>query len=202
LSRRPETTPVQMTPAEYLARERAAGTKNEYLSGFMVPMPASNRDHNFVTGDIALALHRQLRDRPCDVLFSTMRVKIAATGNYVYPDVIVACGDIQLEDEEEDTLLTPTVSFEVYSPATERNDRGPKFASYRQLSTLQEYLLVAQDRPSVEHYIRQGDRWVLTTTSDLGATIYLPSIDCDLPLNDVYIRIVGAERNRPSPDGA
>jgi Uma2 family endonuclease len=180
---------AQVSPEEYLALERQAETKSEYLGGYVVAMSGASRLHNYATLDIAAELREQLRDRPCEIFSNDMRVKISESGDYTYPDVVVACGDVQFEDAELDTLLTPTVIIEVLSPSTERNDRGPKFTSYRQLPSLQEYMLVAQDRPSVEHYVRQGERWVLTTHDGLAETAQLPSIGCELRLSEIYRRV-------------
>jgi Uma2 family endonuclease len=190
---------TRVSPEEYLVRERQAQTKSEYLGGFVVAMTGASRLHNYVTLDIAVALHQQLRDGPCDVFTGEMRVKVTETGDYTYPDVVVACGDIQFEDAELDTLLTPTVIIEVLSPSTEAYDRGAKFTSYRQIPTLQEYLLVAQDRPSVEHYLRQGEQWILTVVTDLAAAVALPTIGCELRLREVYQRVNAATRRGPGP---
>jgi Uma2 family endonuclease len=179
----------RMTGAEYLARERRARTKSEYVGGYLVAMSGASRLHNFVTIDIAADLLQQLRDRPCELFSSEMRVKVSETGDYTYPDVVVACGQVAFEDAELDTLLTPTVIIEVLSPSTEGYDRGAKFASYRELPTLQEYVLVAQDRPSVEHFARQGDRWMLTVVTDLDGAVALPAIGCELRLREVYRRV-------------
>jgi Uma2 family endonuclease len=188
---------ARMTPAEYLARERQAQTKSEYIGGFVVAMTGASRKHNYVAGDIFGELRDQLRGSPCDVFTGDMRVKVAEAGDYTYPDVIVACGDLEFEDSELDTLLTPTVIIEVLSPSTEAYDRGAKFINYRQLPTLQEYVLVAQDRPSVEHYARHGNQWVLTTITDLEATVPLPTIGCELSMREIYRRALSDELSRP-----
>lgn len=184
---------IRVTPDQYLTRERQARTKSEYLGGFVVAMTGASRRHNYITLDIAVELHRQLRDTSCDLFVTDMRVKVSETGDYTYPDVVVACGDVQFEDAEIDTLLTPTVIVEVLSPSTEANDRGAKFAGYRRLPTLQEYVLVAQDRPSVEHYARQGEQWVLTAVTDLDAAVSLAAIGCELRLRDIYRRAIRAD---------
>ncbi|MGH2587833.1 MAG: Uma2 family endonuclease [Dehalococcoidia bacterium] len=180
---------AQVTPAEYLAQERQAQTKSEYLGGFIVAMTGASRLHNYVAGDIFGELREQLRNSPCDLFTGDMRVKVTETGDYTYPDVVVACGDVAFEDAELDTLLTPTVIIEVLSPSTETYDRGAKFISYRQLPSLQEYVLVAQDRPRIEHYARHGEQWILTTVTDLDASVRLPAIGCELRLRDVYRRV-------------
>ena len=180
---------VWVTAEEYLARERRAETKSEYLDGRIVAMAGASRTHNFIVGDVFGELREQLRGTPCELFASDMRVRIPATGRYVYPDVVVACGDIQFEDAAVDTLLTPVVIVEVLSPATEAYDRGEKFAHYRTLPSLQEYVLVGADRPSVEHYLRQGEQWLLTAVTDLDGVVQLPTIGCALRLRDIYQRV-------------
>jgi Uma2 family endonuclease len=121
-----------------------------------------------------------------------MRVRIAATGLYTYPDVVVVCGQPRFEDEERDTLLNPTLIVEVLSPSTEDYDRGRRFAHYRSIPSLQVYLLVRQDRAHVELFTRQrDDRWVLWETDDLGATVDLSAIGATIALADVYDRVPG-----------
>src|SRR5207248_212348 len=107
-----------------------------------------------------------------------------------YPDIAVVCGDGQYEDEQVDTLLNPTVIVEVLSASTEAYDRGAKFGYYRQLPSLREYLLVAQDRMHVEHYLREDGGWLLTETSEPEGVVKLPSISCEVPLAEVYRKIV------------
>jgi len=105
----------------------------------------------------------------------------------------VACGDIRFEDEHTDTLLNPTVIGEVLSPSTEAYDRGEKFAHYRRLESLQEYVLVSQDKVRIELYVRQGAQWLLSEASALDETVRLESIDCSLVLRDVYDKVQFAE---------
>ena len=193
---------ARVTGAGYLARERQAQTKSEYLGGYVVAMSGASRAHNRIVLDIAVELQQQLRDGPCEAFVNDMRVKVSETGDYTYPDVVVACGEIEFEDAELDTLLTPTVIIEVLSPSTEGYDRGAKFTSYRQLPTLQEYLLIAQDRPSVEHYIRQQDGWLFSTVTDFGGSVTLPAIGCELRLREIYRRVNLSPGDDASVDGA
>ncbi|MHB8576335.1 MAG: Uma2 family endonuclease [Dehalococcoidia bacterium] len=179
----------RVTPAEYLALERHAETRSEYLDGCIVAMSGASRVHNRIALDVVRALDPQLGDGPCEVFALDMRVRNLATNRYTYPDVVAVCGEQEFEDDEVDVLLNPTLIIEVLSPSTEAYDRGDKFAAYRRLPTLQEYLLIAQDRPSVEHYLRQGERWLLTAATDLDATVSLPIIACDLRLRDIYRRV-------------
>jgi Uma2 family endonuclease len=119
-----------------------------------------------------------------------MRVKVSPTGLYTYPDVTVVCGEPEFEDADVDTLLNPKVLVEVLSPSTADYDRGGKFTHYRPLTSLQEYVLISQDRPLVEHYVRQGqDEWLLTDQRSLQDTVILPSIQCQLPLSEIYLKV-------------
>ena len=174
------------TPAEYLALERAAEYKSEYLAGEIYALAGAGEQHNTLTLNIAAELRTQFRGRPCRVYASDLRVKIAASGLYTYPDVVTACGELRFEDGHRDTLLNPTVVFEVLSPSTEAYDRGKKFAHYRRLESLMEYVLVAQDEVYVEHYTRQGNDWLLREARARGDTIRLPSIAAALTLASIY----------------
>ena len=133
------------TPAEYLARERAAEIKSEYIDGAIVATSGAGRNHSRITGNIARVLGNQVVDRECEVYSADMRVRAAIRRPaYLYPDVVMTCGEQQLEDEMLDTLLNPTVIVEVLSPSTERYDRGKTFMYYRAIESLQEYLLIAR----------------------------------------------------------
>jgi Uma2 family endonuclease len=118
-----------------------------------------------------------------------MRVKVNPSGTYMYPDVVAVCGDARFEDSHVDTLLNPTVIVEVLSASTEAYDRGEKFAQYRRVESLREYVLVAPEQLRIEHYRRDGSEWVLTEISDLGGTLHLPSIDCHVAVSAIYEKI-------------
>lgn len=180
------------SPEEYLAHERKAEYKSEYINGQILAMSGASREHNLISGNIFAGIHSQLRGGPCEVYMGDMRVKVSPAGMYTYPDVVAVCGERSFEDEEIDTLTNPTVVVEVLSPSTEAYDRGVKFAHYRKLASLQEYVLVAQDEVRVEHFARHsgpGGQWMLTGMDDLDGTLHLASIGCDLPLRDIYDRV-------------
>ena len=180
----------RLTPEQYLAFERKAAIKSEYFDGEMFAMSGASREHNLIGGNIGRELGEQVKDRDCEVYIADMRVKVNPTGLYTYPDVSVVCGQPQFEDREVDTLMNPKVLFEVLSDSTERYDRGKKSEHYRKLESLAEYLLISQDRVHVEHYVRQPDnQWLLSETTDLEATIPLPSIGCQLAIAEVYRKI-------------
>lgn len=183
------------TSQQYLELERKADYKSEYINGHIIAMSGASRQHNLITGNVFREVSQQLRGRPCEAYINDMRVKVSHTGLYTYPDVVIACGEIQFEDAETDTLLTPTVIVEVLSPSTEAYDRGEKFAHYRRLASLQEYLLVAQDKVRIERYVRQGDQWILSEVSDLNDTLHLAAVDCTIALQDIYDKVQFIEDN-------
>ena len=178
-----------LTPGEYLTFERKATTKHEYLNGQIVAMSGASFAHNFITVNIATHLNIQLMDGECRVATSDMRVKVAQAESYFYPDVVVVCGEPRAEDDTFDTLLNPTLIVEVLSPSTAAYDRGEKFEHYQQIAPLKEYILVSQDKNHVEHYCRQGARWLQTEFQGLEEVVPLRSIGCELRLQDVYRRV-------------
>ncbi|HMA38045.1 MAG TPA: Uma2 family endonuclease [Chloroflexia bacterium] len=177
------------TPEEYLARERGAATKSEYLAGEICAMAGASEAHNTIAANIVRQLGNQFEGRPCRVYVSDLRVRVAATGLYTYPDVVAVCGPREFDDDHHDTLLNPTVIFEVLSPTTEAYDRGAKFAHYWRLASLTDYVLVAQDRVRVDHYARQGDGWFVTAASTLDETLRLAAIDGELALAAIYANV-------------
>jgi len=180
-----------VTPKDYLDWERGQETRHEWFDGEIYAMTGASREHNLLCGNTLSALHGQLRGGTCEVYNNDMRVKVSETGMYTYPDIAVACGRPEFEDAEVDTLLNPVLIIEVLSDSTERYDRGAKFAHYRSLPSLQDYLLVAQDHCRVEHYRRQdASHWLLSEHQALGDIIELESVQCRLLLADLYERVL------------
>ena len=132
----------------------------------------------------------QLKERPCEVYPSDMRVKVSETGLYTYPDVTVVCGEPQLEDDRRDTLLNATVIFEVLSESTESYERGSKSAHYQKIPSLVEYVLVSQREYSIEQCVRQSDGpWLRSEVCGSKNKLDLPSIQCSIELAQIYERI-------------
>lgn len=178
------------TPAEYLAWERAAPEKHELHDGEIFAMTGASFAHNKIVGNVVRELGNALRDRPCDVTPSDLRVKIPAAGLYTYPDALVVCGEPQFEDAARDTLLNPTVIVEVLSDSTEAYDRGKKFRYYRSIPSLREYVLVAQDLPSVErHVCGEGGVWSLVQDLGAGGRLVLSSIGCEIAVDELYLKV-------------
>ena len=178
-----------LTPEQYLEIERKAEFKSEYFQGEMFAMSGAREPHVLITGNACGELSQQLRKRPSRAYSADMRVRVAQTGLYTYPDVVVVCGEPQFADENRDTLLNPTVVIEVLSESTEAYDRGQKFEQYRSVESLSEYLLISSRRISTELFTRQPEGWLLTAKSRLEDSIELQSVGCQLLLADLYEKI-------------
>lgn len=179
-----------ISPEEYLVLERGNETKHEYLDGQVTEMAGASKDHNLIVGNVIITIGSQLRGREGEVYPSDMRVRIPATGLYTYPDVTIVAQQPQFDTAEKDVLLNPTVIVEVLSESTESRDRGVKFQHYRTVESLTEYLLIAQDSYRVEHFVRQPDgQWLLSEATKLANVVILPTVDCELPLNEVYDKV-------------
>ena len=180
---------TQLTPEEYLDWERKAPFKNEYLAGQILAMSGASLAHNLITGNIFNGLYNQLMERECITFTGEMRVKARPITSYFYPDVTVVCDEPRFEDDVFDTLLNPTVVVEVLSRSTAAYDRGEKFEAYKQIASLQEYILVSQDRVNVERHFRLGTQWKAIEFQGLADVLLLDSIRCELSLGHIYRRV-------------
>ena len=179
-----------VSPADYLAFERAASERHELVNGQIYAMGGASPTHSLIVPNLASELRNQLKRRPCRVHTNDLRVKVDETGLYTYPDVVVVCGEARYDDDQRDTLLNPLVLVEVLSPSTEAYDRGAKFEHYRRLPSLTAYLLVAQDRPHLELYVRtESGFWQLSEASGLDAALPIPPLELTLALAEVYDKV-------------
>ena len=176
-----------LSPEQYLNFERAANYRSEYYRGEMFAMAGASWEHSLIKDNLARETGNQLKNGPCRLVTSDLRVKVCATGLYTYPDIAIVCDEPQFEDGVMDTLLNPRVIVEVLSESTEKYDRGTKFGHYRQLSSVVEYLLVAQDRQLVEQYVRQADNaWVLKIFDQPQSILTFASIGAQVALHEIY----------------
>lgn len=182
---------VKLSPEEYLALERQSEVKSEYWHGELFAMAGASRWHNLIVLNVGAEVRTQLKGRSCEAYTNDMRVRIPRSPSYKYPDLIAICGQPQFEDEHKDTLLNPTMIVEVLSPSTEAYDRGAKFGEYRTIESLQEYVLISQDKPWIERYVRQKETpfWLFSDISGLETSIELQSVDCTLALAEVYDKV-------------
>ena len=182
-------TTTDISPAEYPVQERRAQTKSEYLGGEKIEMKGASIEHDRIVGDIFGEVRQALRQSPCEVFTADMRVQLTEA-RYIYPDLTVVCGEPLFADAEVDTLVNPSVVFEVLSPSTESFDLGEKSRLYRQRDLLSSLVLVAQDRPWVEVWTRESaDGWHVREFTGLDAAADLPALKLTLPLAEIYRRL-------------
>lgn len=176
-----------VSEAQYLAMERASLTKHELWHGELFAMTGGSLAHAMLSMNIGAMLHSALRDRPCRVLSADAKVHVPLSRGFVYPDVSVVCGAMQTYEGSNDVLSNPILVVEVLSESTERFDRGDKFAGYRSIPSLVDYVLISQANRIVEVYTRQVDAtWSLRVSDDENPTIQLPSLGLQLSLRELY----------------
>jgi Uma2 family endonuclease len=182
---------LSFTPEEYLEFERAAETKHEYLDGQIYEMAGASPLHNRICFNTIGELHALLKDSSCFGYTSDQKIRTDPMDLFSYPDITIICGEPVYHDHHQDVILNPRVIIEVLSPGTEAYDRGEKFARYQNTKSLTDYILIAQDRLSFEHYVRQkGTRkWTFTIETEMSAEIVIASINSKLKLAAVYDRV-------------
>jgi Uma2 family endonuclease len=177
------------TPEEYLALERNAEFKSEYIDGRIIAMAGAPRPHNLIVHNLDREIGTRLLHGPCEVYPGDMKVRIDASGRYVYPDLCITC-DPQFADGLADVLLTPVVIIEVLSESTEKYDRGEKFAHYRRISSLREYVLLSPDECLVERYVRDAEFWRYDAVDTLQSNLQLASVGIEIPLRWIYAKVL------------
>jgi Uma2 family endonuclease len=179
-----------ITPEQYLEIERKAEYKSEYLNGEMFAMAGGRAPHNQISANVIFELVRQTRPRQCIVYTSDQRVLVAASRLYTYPDIAALCDEPKFQDETRDTLLNPTLIVEVLSPSTEAYDRGRKFANYKKIDSLAEYLLVSSEEMQADLFRRAPDgAWTVISAEKPEDVLELHSIGCRLVLADIYEKV-------------
>ena len=183
--------PIQakITPAEYLRYEYDAKLRHEWRDGTVTVMQGGSPDHSLIIANLIAGLHAGLRNSGCRVYDSNLRVRDRRTTLYTYPDLTVICGPREFDpkDERQQTILNPKVVVEVLSPGSEGDDRGEKFNRYRDIESLDTYVLVSQAAPRVETFARHADgAWLLRVHDGLEAVARLDSLEVELPLAEVY----------------
>jgi Uma2 family endonuclease len=198
-------TQILSTPDEYLAFERAATERHEWLDGLIYAMAGESSQHSIISANVIAILNIQLRGKPCRVFSPNMKVysrlptDTTMKGLFSYADTLVVCGQPRFHDEHGDVVINPTVIVEVLSKSTEAYDRGEKFERYSQNASLTDYLLVSQRRPKIEHYARgEHGRWNYSRETSLAGSIDLAAIDCRLPLAEVYDGIEFSPPSEPA----
>ena len=180
---------TKVSAEEYLALDRAAEFRSEFLDGEKIAMSGGSMRHARLGASLSGQFYLALQGSACEAFTSDFRVRLSPR-MYTYPDVIVVCGSPMLADECQDILVNPTVIVEVLSPSTENYDRGVKFQHYRSLDSLQDYILIAQDQIRIEQYTRgQVDTWTLRDYQNASEALLIESIGVSVPIASIYERI-------------
>ena len=188
------------TVDEYLELDRAGEERWEYLDGEIFLIAGESDSHGIITVNLTSELHRQLKGKDCQARVKDAKIKTggfasnvgqSTKGMFSYPDVVVICGEVKYHDKKKDIILNPQVIIEVLSDSTGNFDRGDKYTRYRMFNlTLTDYILVWQDKPQIEHFVRQDDKsWKIFTYIGLDKNIKIESIECDLKTTDIYDRV-------------
>ncbi|OGX88378.1 Uma2 family endonuclease [Hymenobacter glacialis] len=177
-----------VSPDDYLRLECEAVEKHEYYYGEVRAMVGASYAHNRICANLTVELGGQLRGKSCAVVGSDQRLQILNGSAYVYPDVTVVCGPPSFnETRKPETLLNPTLLVEVLSESTADKDRSEKFMLYRQIPSLQQYLMRDSQTQLAELYTRQPNGyWLFMETRDLAAVLDLSSVGAQVPLAEVY----------------
>ncbi|MDE2749599.1 MAG: Uma2 family endonuclease [Chloroflexota bacterium] len=183
-----------VSAADYLAWESQQPCKYELIENRIYPMTGASLSHNYICTRLAVALDSRLSQRGCAVYTSDMRVQVEESGTYTYPDLVVLCSQPRVRPyAEQDTLLNPTLLFEILSPSTELIDRKQKQAQYLEIPSLHGYFLVSQGKPLIEAHTRSADDWRLRIFSGMDATLVIPAPDCAIPLREIYQQVSFAD---------
>jgi Uma2 family endonuclease len=176
------------TLEEYFALELASEEKYEYFDGEVFSMSGASLNHEQIVANLIFSLRERLRGRPCRALPSNTRVIVPSQQPYRYPDLTALCSEPQTRTVGGvDALLNPALIVEVLSPSTEAYDRGDKFTHYKSIESFAEYLLIAQHRPHITHYVKGDDgTWQYEEVNELDKSLWLASLECPLELGDVY----------------
>ncbi len=188
------------TVDEYLRLERESVERHEYFDGEIILMAGESDNHGIVSVNITSEIHRQLKGKECQARVKDAKIKSGGfapnagksmKGMFSYPDLVVICGEVEHHDKKKDVILNPNVIVEVLSESTEIYDRNDKFTRYKMFNeTLTDYILISQDKPQIEHFVRQEDNsWKMYTYIGLDKICRIESIECELKLVEIYDRI-------------
>lgn len=187
----------KLSREEYLEFERASEIRHEFINGEVFAMSGAKREHNLIAINFASDPYQVFEEKDCEIYVSAMRTYVPDSGNYVYPDITVVCGEPEFQDDEFDTLLNPILIVEILSESTEAYDRGAKFSQYRSIKSLREYVLVSQTEAKIEKFVKKGDGfWMLSEVAGLDAELELELIGSSVKLARIYRKVLGQKREQ------
>ena len=179
---------IKYTLEDYLKLDQASEEKIEFWDGHIFTLAGASVNHNQIQFNLILALGNKLRGKECRIFPSDMRVKVPEHPPYRYPDLSALCGETRFEKlGSQELLVNPSLIIEILSDSTEAFDRSYKFTYYKSIETFVEYVLIAQDRPHITQFVKQSDNaWLNYEFNRLEDAFYLPALDCELNLSEIY----------------
>jgi Uma2 family endonuclease len=193
----------KLTVLEYLEFEKASTERHEYYlgeifrmqgHGELLAMSGAGNRHNIIFSNLFGELKAKLKRNPCQPFGPDMRISIPENTLFTYPDISVFCGELRQLPEDEDTVINPTVLFEILSPSTKEYDRGGKFKLYRDIPALREYILVDSGSVNVEIFsLNDHNHWELEELKAISDSLIIESLRIQIPLSEIYHRIRFAE---------
>jgi Uma2 family endonuclease len=176
-----------VSPEEYLEMERASSEKHEYYNGYVIDMSGARLKHNQIAVNLYTKLGSHLEGKNCQVLPSDMRVATPDRNAYMYPDATIVCGEPLLEDDKFDTLLNPSVVFEIWSPSTQKNDMGYKLLFYQHIHSLKEYIMIDSAKRFSQVVRKQSDgAWRFEDISGTHDALFISTVNLNLSFDDIY----------------
>ncbi len=184
-----DQSPKRSSVEDYIGFERTSATKNEYLNGKMLARSGSNRWHNLIVANTAIAVGSKMHGHKCEIYISNMRVKLAS--NFIcYPDIVIVNGEPKFSDNNYDMLLNPTVVVEIFSSQTNSSDKTKKLENFLEMESIRECLLLKEDEMRVEHYARQNAKqWIYRIYNERDDVVSLDSVNCKISVAEIYAQI-------------
>ncbi|WP_025143857.1 Uma2 family endonuclease [Pedobacter jeongneungensis] len=175
------------TVEEYLEMEKASTEKHEYFQGEVFAMSGAGFNHNLIFSNVFGLLFHKLKGSKCIPFGSDMRMNIPENTLFTYPDISIYRDEIKHLNEDDDTILQPTIIIEILSPSTKNYDKGKKFNLYKDIPSLKEYIMIDSESVSVEaYYINEEKNWALNQYKEFSEALTFVSMGFDIALSDIY----------------
>lgn len=176
------------TLEEYLKLDHESEEKIEFWDGHIFTLAGASQNHNQIQSNLIFQLRLKLQGRTCRIFPSDMRLKVPDYPPYRYPDLSALCGKAEFEKiGQQELLINPQLIVEILSESTADFDRGYKFTDYKSIPSFTEYILIAQDRPHVSQFVKQGDNsWLNHEFNSMEDKFHLSSLDCQLEMLELY----------------
>ena len=174
---------------EYQNMERRSGSKNEFFDGKILANSNSNRANNLIAVNMTIAIGSRLQGQKCEIYVNDMRVRLSPK-HICYPDVVIVNGVPSFTDNNFDTLVNPTVAFEIFSKNTSFQDKTEKLECYLAMDSIREYLLIKEDEMRVEHYFKQNPKqWIYRIYDTREDVVSIESLNCKISLAEIYAQV-------------